>query len=40
MPELHLTYLNRPDVEALALTAEEILVAVEGGCEPRDLARP
>ncbi len=27
--ELHLTYLNRPDVEALALTDDEILGAVE-----------
>ena len=27
--ELHLTYLNRPDVEALALTDDEILDAVE-----------
>jgi alanine dehydrogenase len=29
--ELHLTYLNRPDVEALALTDDEILGAVEAG---------
>ena len=29
--ELHLTYLNRPDVEALALTDDEILTAVEAG---------
>jgi ornithine cyclodeaminase len=29
--ELHLTYLNRPDVEALELTDDEILGAVEGG---------
>jgi ornithine cyclodeaminase len=29
--ELYLTYLNRPDVEALALTDDEILGAVEGG---------
>ena len=31
MPELHLTYLNGPDVEALALTDDEILAAVESG---------
>ena len=31
MPELHLTYLNRPDVEALELSDDEILRAVEGG---------
>ncbi len=37
MPELHLTYLNRPDVEALALTDEEILGAVEGGLRAQGL---
>jgi alanine dehydrogenase len=31
MSELHLTYLNRPDVDALALSDDEILGAVEGG---------
>ena len=31
MPELHLTYLNRPDVEALALTDDEILARRRGG---------
>jgi ornithine cyclodeaminase len=37
MPELHLTYLNRPDVEALALTDDEILGAVEGGLRAQGL---
>ena len=47
MPELHLTYLNRPDVEALALTAEEILlvsttrdVQAVHNCDGRDLPAP
>lgn len=31
MTPLYLTYLNAPDVEALALTDEEIIAAVEGG---------
>ncbi len=31
MPDLYLTYLNRPDVEAAALADEEILTAIEGG---------
>ena len=31
MADLHLTYLNRPDVEALELSDDEILRAVEGG---------
>ena len=35
--ELHLTYLNRPDVEALALTDDEILDAVEGGLRAQGL---
>jgi alanine dehydrogenase len=35
--ELHLTYLNRPDVEALGLTDEEILNAVEGGLRAQGL---
>jgi alanine dehydrogenase len=30
-PELHMTYLNGPDVAALALSDDEILSAVEGG---------
>ncbi|MEO8923315.1 MAG: ornithine cyclodeaminase family protein, partial [Caldimonas sp.] len=29
MREIHLSYLNGPDVERLALTDDEILVAVE-----------
>ena len=37
MPELHLTYLNRPDVEGLALTDDEILGAVEGGLRAQGL---
>src|SRR4029078_1194516 len=37
MPEPHLTYLNRPDVEALALTDDEILAAVEGGLRAQGL---
>ena len=35
--ELHLTYLNRPDVEALALTNDEILVAVDAGLRAQGL---
>ncbi len=35
--EIHLTYLNRPDVEALGLTDEEILNAVEGGLRAQGL---
>ena len=31
MPSIDLTYLNGPDVAALALTDDEILTAVEGG---------
>jgi ornithine cyclodeaminase len=37
MPELYLTYLNRPDVEALALGDDEILGAVEGGLRAQGL---
>ena len=37
MPELHLTSLNRPDVERLALTDDEILGAVEGGLRAQGL---
>jgi ornithine cyclodeaminase len=37
MPELHLTYLNRPDVEALALTDDEIVGAVERGLRAQGL---
>ena len=39
MPPLYLTYLNAPDVEALALTDDEILAAVEQALRPRDAAR-
>jgi ornithine cyclodeaminase len=31
MPEIYMTYLSGPDVEALQLTDDEILAAVEGG---------
>ena len=31
MEQIHLTWLNGPDVEALAMTDDEILAAVEGG---------
>ena len=31
MPPIYITFLNRPDVEALALTDDEILAAVEAG---------
>ena len=31
MQEIHLHYLNAPDVEALALTNDEIIAAVESG---------
>ena len=31
MPPIHLHYLNAPDVEALALTDDEIIAAVEAG---------
>jgi len=37
MPELHLTYLNRPDIEALALGDDEILSAVERGLRAQGL---
>jgi len=31
MPDLYLTYLSRPDVEAAALADEEIIAAIESG---------
>ena len=31
MPDLYLTYLSRPDVEAAALADQEILTAIEAG---------
>ena len=37
MPAIDLVYLNGPDVEALALTDDEILVAVEGGLRAQGL---
>jgi len=39
MPALEFTYLNGPDVEALALTDDEILTAVEGGLRAQGLGR-
>ena len=39
MADLHLTYLNRPDVEALELSDDEILRAVEGGLRAQGSAR-
>src|SRR6185369_11179989 len=37
MQEIHLTYLNGPDVAALALTNDEILAAVESGLKAQGL---
>ena len=31
MPDLYLTYLGRPEVEAAALADDEILTAIEAG---------
>jgi ornithine cyclodeaminase len=39
MPPLDLVYLNGPDVEALALTDDEILAAVEGGLRAQGLGQ-
>jgi ornithine cyclodeaminase len=39
MPEIDLTYLNGRDVDALALTDDEILTAVEGGLRAQGLGR-
>lgn len=39
MPEIHLHYLNYQDVQALALTDQEILDAIEGGSAPRAQVR-
>jgi ornithine cyclodeaminase len=39
MPSLELTYLNGPDVAALALTDDEILAAVEGGLRAQGMGQ-
>ena len=39
MPAIELTYLNGPDVEALALTDDEILAAVESGLRAQGLGQ-
>ncbi len=39
MPAIELVYLNGPDVEALALTDDEILAAVEGGLRAQGLGQ-
>jgi len=39
MPSIELTYLNAPDVEALALTDYEILTAVEAGLRAQGLGQ-
>ena len=39
MPPIELTYLSGPDVEALALTDDEILTAVEGGLRAQGLGQ-
>jgi alanine dehydrogenase len=39
VPAIELTYLNGPDVEALALTDDEILAAVEGGLRAQGLGQ-
>jgi ornithine cyclodeaminase len=39
MPSIELTYLNGPDVAALALTDDEILAAVEGGLRAQGLGQ-
>ena len=39
MPSIDLTYLNGPDVAALALTDDEILAAVEGGLKAQGLGQ-
>ena len=39
MPAIDLVYLNGPDVEALALTDDEILAAVEGGLRAQGSGR-
>jgi len=39
MPSIELSYLNGPDIEALALTDDEILAAVEGGLRAQGLGQ-
>jgi ornithine cyclodeaminase len=39
MQEIHLTYLNGPDIAALALTNDEILAAVESGLKAQGLGQ-
>jgi ornithine cyclodeaminase len=39
MPQIHLTYLNGPDVAQLALTNDEILAAVETGLKAQGLGQ-
>jgi alanine dehydrogenase len=39
MQQIHLTYLNGPDVAALALTDDEILTAVESGLKAQGLGQ-
>ena len=39
MPSIDLTYLNGPDIAALALTDDEILAAVEGGLRAQGLGQ-
>src|SRR5262245_16955863 len=39
MPSIEITYLSGPDVEALALTDDEILAAVEGGLRAQGLGQ-
>ncbi len=37
MEEIHFTYLSGPDIEALAMTDQEILAAVEAGLRAQGL---
>lgn len=38
-PEIHVTFLNGPDIERLAITDDEILDAIEGGLRAQGLGR-
>ena len=40
MDEIYIDFLNRPDVQALAMTDDEILAAVESSLATRAGARP